>query len=76
MTVPTSTDAPVLPLATGFTPATRDAWLALVDKAIKGADFEKKMVSKTADGLRIEPIYTPADVAPLCGAQPSPVRPP
>ena len=64
MTVPTSTDAPVLPLATGFTPATRDAWLALVDKAIKGADFEKKMVSKTADGLRIEPIYTPADALP------------
>jgi methylmalonyl-CoA mutase len=68
MTVPTSTDSPVLPLATGFTPATRDAWLALVDKAIKGADFEKKMISKTADGLRIEPIYTPADVLPHAGA--------
>ncbi len=61
MTAPTSSDAPVMPLATGFTEATRDAWLALVDKAIKGAEFEKKMVGKTADGLRIEPIYTPAD---------------
>ncbi|MBY0308352.1 MAG: hypothetical protein K2Q09_06395, partial [Phycisphaerales bacterium] len=64
MTAPTSSDAPVMPLATGFTEATRDAWLALVDKAIKGAEFEKKMVGKTADGLRIEPIYTPADTLP------------
>jgi methylmalonyl-CoA mutase len=64
MTAPTSSDAPVMPLATGFTEATRDAWLALVDKAIKGAEFEKKMVGKTADGLRIEPIYTPADALP------------
>ncbi len=61
MTEPTSTDAPVMPLAAGFTEATREAWLALVDKAIKGAEFEKKMVGKTADGLRIEPIYTSAD---------------
>ncbi len=64
MTAPTSSDAPVMPLATGFTEATRDAWLALVDKAIKGAEFEKKMIGKTADGLRIEPIYTPADALP------------
>ena len=60
---PPATPAPE-PLATGFSDAGRDAWLALVDKAIKGADFEKKMVSKTADGLRIEPIYTPADALP------------
>lgn len=52
------------PLAAGFGEATRDAWLALVEKALKGAEFEKKMVSKTADGLRIEPIYSPADALP------------
>ncbi len=68
MTAPTSTNAPVLPLATGFTEATREAWLALVDKAIKGGDFEKRMVSRTADGLRIEPIYTPADALPHADA--------
>jgi methylmalonyl-CoA mutase len=67
MTAPSSTDAPILPLATGFAEADRAAWLALVDKAIKGAEFEKKMVSKTADGLRIEPIYTPADALPHAG---------
>ncbi|MCC7250908.1 methylmalonyl-CoA mutase family protein [Hyphomicrobium sp.] len=45
-------------LASDFEAATRDQWLALVDKAIKGADFEKKLVTRTADGIRIEPIYT------------------
>src|SRR5512139_589533 len=68
MTAPSSTDAPVLPLATGFPEATREAWLALVEKAIKGADFEKKMVGKIADGLRIEPIYTRADALPGANA--------
>lgn len=50
-----------LELATDFEPATREQWLKLVDKAIKGADFEKRLVSRTADGLRIEPLYTRAD---------------
>ena len=48
---------PEAKLAAGFASATREQWLKLVDKAIKGADFEKKLVSKTADGIRIEPIY-------------------
>jgi len=46
-----------LALATEFPAATRDQWLALVDKALKGAPFEKKLVAKTYDGLRIEPLY-------------------
>jgi len=53
-------------LADGFAPATLDQWRGLVDKAIKGADFEKRLVSKTADGLRVEPLYTPAQA--LAGA--------
>lgn len=56
-------------LAQDFTAASRADWLALVDKVIKGADFDKKLVSKTADGLRIEPLYTPADALP----EPSPI---
>lgn len=48
-------------LAADFPQATRDDWLKLVDKAIKGADFDKRLVSRTADGLRIAPIYTRAD---------------
>jgi methylmalonyl-CoA mutase len=68
MTLTPSTDAPIMPLAAGFPEANREAWLSLVEKAIKGADFEKKMAGKTADGLRIEPIYTRADALPSAGA--------
>lgn len=46
-----------LPLAAEFPAATREQWLALVDKALKGAPFEKKLVGKTYDGLRIDPLY-------------------
>ncbi len=50
--------APPLPLADGFPAATVYQWRGLVDKAIKGADFERRLVTKTADGLRVEPLYT------------------
>jgi methylmalonyl-CoA mutase len=61
----TDTSAP-LDLASGFAPATFEKWRQLVDKALKGADFDRKLVVKTADGLRIEPLYTRADT--LTGA--------
>ncbi|MBR3191365.1 MAG: methylmalonyl-CoA mutase subunit beta [Bosea sp.] len=35
-------------------------WRAAVDKVLKGADFEKKLVGRTADGVRIEPLYEAA----------------
>lgn len=47
-----------LALAADFPRPTEEEWLRLVDKAIKGGDFERRLVSKTADGLRIEPLYT------------------
>jgi methylmalonyl-CoA mutase len=50
-----------LALASEFQPATREAWSALVDKVLKGADFEKKLVSRTHDGIRIEPLYPKAE---------------
>lgn len=45
-------------LADGFPAATLDHWRTLVGKALKGADFEKRLVKQTADGLRINPLYT------------------
>ncbi len=53
-------------LAAGFPAATREAWLALVGKVLNGADFDKVLTAHTADGIRIEPIYTRADA--LAGA--------
>jgi methylmalonyl-CoA mutase len=45
-------------LAEGFPAATVERWRALVDKALKGADFDKRLVTRTDDGLRIKPLYT------------------
>ena len=51
-------------LAADFPRPTEEDWLRLVDKAIKGGDFERRLVSRTADGLRIEPLYTRTDAVP------------
>ncbi|MBR1122064.1 methylmalonyl-CoA mutase small subunit [Bradyrhizobium lablabi] len=45
-----------LALAADFAPATYDDWRKLVDGVLKGAPFEK-LVGKTYDGIRIDPIY-------------------
>jgi methylmalonyl-CoA mutase len=46
-----------LPLAAEFPAATQERWRKLTDAALKGADFDKKLVSRTYDGLRVEPLY-------------------
>jgi len=51
-------------LADGFPAAKLEQWRSLVDKALKGADFEKRLVRRTADGLKINPLYTRADALP------------
>jgi methylmalonyl-CoA mutase len=56
-----------LRLAADFAPASYDDWRKLVDGVLKGAPFEK-LVGKTYDGLKIEPIYRRArDAAPIAG---------
>jgi methylmalonyl-CoA mutase len=63
--MPNATDE--LRLAADFAPANRDDWRKLVDGVLKGASFEK-LVGKTYDGLRIEPIYPRAhDATPIAG---------
>jgi methylmalonyl-CoA mutase len=52
---------PALNLAADFPAATDEQWLKLVDKVLAGADFDKKLVSRTYDGLTIKPLYTRAD---------------
>jgi methylmalonyl-CoA mutase len=45
------------PLRASFPAPTHDDWLKLVASALKGAAFDSKLVTKTDDGLRIEPLY-------------------
>ena len=57
------------PLAAEFPPATHAEWRKLVEAALKGAAFDKRLVSQTYDGLRIEPLYARAAGAkPVAGA--------
>jgi methylmalonyl-CoA mutase len=56
-----------LPLAADFRPATYDDWRKLVDGVLNGAPFEK-LVGKTYDGLKIDPIYRRAtNTSPIAG---------
>ena len=60
-----------LRLAADFAPASYDDWRKLVDGVLKGAPFEK-LVGKTYDGLRVEPIYPRArGAAPIAGRSPA-----
>lgn len=63
------TQTDVTALTGAFDVPSEDQWRALVDKALKGGDFEKKLVSKTLDGLRIDPLYKRRE-----GAQPTPTQ--
>ena len=62
-------DDTVIPLAADFPAALREDWLKLVEKTLKGAGADT-LVSHTADGLDLRPLYT-ADG----GAAPSTPRP-
>ncbi|AXR69991.1 methylmalonyl-CoA mutase family protein [Leptospira mayottensis] len=50
-------------LFTDFPTATREAWIALIQKDLKGADFEKKLVWETTEGFKIQPVYTKDDIS-------------
>ncbi|MES2030984.1 MAG: methylmalonyl-CoA mutase family protein [Pseudomonadota bacterium] len=66
-----STATDDLRLAADFAPATYDDWRKLVDGVLKGAPFEK-LISKTYDGVKIQPIYPRAhDAAPIAGRPPA-----
>ncbi|MBS4084844.1 MAG: methylmalonyl-CoA mutase, partial [Rhizobiales bacterium] len=59
-----------LKLASEFPAATRDDWRKLVDAALKGVPFEKKLVSKTYDGIAIQPLYERAKNAARVAGRP------
>ena len=64
-------DSEELAFANEFPPATREAWLKLVDGVLKGAPFEKRLVSRTYDDLTIQPLYArAADAQPVAARAP------
>jgi len=64
-------DTEDLAFASEFPTATDDAWRRLVDGVLKGATFEKRLVSRTYDGLAIQPLYPrAADARPVAARAP------
>ena len=60
-----------LTLAGDFPAADEAEWRALVAKVLKGADFERRLVRETDDGIAIQPLYTALPVNPgVPGAAP------
>ena len=60
-----------LALAAEFPPTSEAEWRKLVEAALKGASFDKRLVSQTYDGLRVEPLYPRAAGAkPVAGRTP------
>src|SRR5207247_989892 len=58
-----------LKLAAEFPAATREQWLALVGRVLKGRPFES-LAARSADGIAIKPLYTRAhDSAPIVARQ-------
>jgi methylmalonyl-CoA mutase len=50
-----------LTLAADFPQATREQWLKRVEGVLKGADFQKKLVSRSHDGIDVQPLYPKAE---------------
>ena len=54
----------------GFLKATEADWLKRVETVLRGADFDSKLVSRSADGIRIAPLYPRRQGArPVVGAR-------
>ena len=51
------TDAPQR-FAEDFPAATHADWMAMVEKALDGAPFDKKLVARTLEGFSIQPLYS------------------
>lgn len=45
-----------------FTPPTYEQWREVVEKDLKGVPFEKKLVTKTYEGINLQPAYRKEDI--------------
>jgi len=50
-----------------FEPHSHNDWRTSVDQLLRGADFDKTLVSKTLDGIEIQPLYQQLADAPFYG---------
>lgn len=56
---------PPLDTASRFPAPARGRWMKLVEADLKGAPFEKRLVTHTYEGIHLQPLYTRGDVEAL-----------
>ena len=52
-------------LFSAFAPISTEQWEELITKDLKGADYEKKLVWKTMEGINVRPYYRAGDLTKL-----------
>ncbi len=56
---------PALDLKKDFPPNTYEQWKAAAEALLKGAPFEKKLITRTYEGIDLQPIYNKDDIKDL-----------
>src|SRR5690349_5080665 len=60
-----TTGTEILTLGTEFPPVPTSEWEAAIRKDLKGADYKKKLLWRTEEGLQLRPYYRREDLAGL-----------
>ncbi|MGR7993711.1 methylmalonyl-CoA mutase family protein [Xanthobacter sp. ZOL 2024] len=60
-----------LPFATDLPHVTREDWLKLVEGVLKGTPYDKKMVTRTYDGLALDALPERKPAAPIVAGRPA-----
>src|SRR5579871_6083127 len=55
----------ILTLSGDFPPVSTEAWEAAIAKDLKGADYDKKLVWRTEEGIAVRPYYRRENIAGL-----------
>jgi methylmalonyl-CoA mutase len=50
-------------LLSEFPDVSYESWRAQVEKDLKGADFEKRLLTRTPEGIAVQPLYTAESTA-------------
>jgi methylmalonyl-CoA mutase len=61
---------PVPSLFTEFPPPAPTDWRRVAEESLEGASFEKKLVTRTPEGIDLQPIYSRADAGLAAGEWP------
>lgn len=59
-----------------FPPATYEEWRQAAEESLKGAPFDKKLVTSTPEGIKLQPIYNKSDLDALSLPESWPGLPP